>query len=383
MKKRIGIREVRALKPMSVLWDTTVIGFGARRQRSEARIFFLQYRTQAGRQRWYKIGRFESPWQPDTARTEALRLLGDIAHGGDPSAGRSEIRHGSLTVAQLCERYLADAKAGKIMRKGRAKKPSTIATDENRINKHVIPLLGSLSVSAVTQDEIREFMHAVAGRGGKGTATRTVNMLGGIFTYSKRPNNPVKGVERFAEGKRDRRLSDDEYRMLGIALTKAVDAKIWPAAIDAVRFIALTGWRAGEVLALRWMDLDLPRRTAILPDTKTGRSMRPLSRAACDLLSGLPVDGDLVFKGPPRVSMQWLKVRWRSIAGDLPVDVTMHTLRHSFASLANDLGFSEPTIAALLGHQGRSVTSRYVHSADATLLAAADAVAGKIGEMMR
>ena len=67
---------------------------------------------------------------------------------------------------------------------------------------------------------------------------------------------------------------------------------------------------------------------------------------------------------------------WSSIIkGALPADVTPHVLRHSFASLAADLGYSEPTIAALIGHKGHSITSRYVHSADAVLLAAADAVA--------
>ena len=75
---------------------------------------------------------------------------------------------------------------------------------------------------------------------------------------------------------------------------------------------------------------------------------------------------------------------WARIAklGGLPADITPHTLRHSFASLAGDLGYSEPTIAALVGHQGRSITSRYVHSADAVLLAAADAVARRTAELM-
>ena len=75
---------------------------------------------------------------------------------------------------------------------------------------------------------------------------------------------------------------------------------------------------------------------------------------------------------------------WARVAqmGGLPADVTPHTLRHSFASLAGDLGFSEPTIAALVGHKGRSITSRYVHAADAVLLAAADAVANRTAELM-
>jgi integrase len=57
-------------------------------------------------------------------------------------------------------------------------------------------------------------------------------------------------------------------------------------------------------------------------------------------------------------------------------------MRHSFASVAADLGYSEPTIAALVGHKGRSTTSRYIHSADAVLLAAADAVADRTAELM-
>jgi integrase len=75
---------------------------------------------------------------------------------------------------------------------------------------------------------------------------------------------------------------------------------------------------------------------------------------------------------------------WARIAklGGLPVDVTPHILRHSFASLAGDLGYSEPTIAAIVGHARRSVTSRYVHSADAVLLATADAVANRTAELM-
>src|SRR5947207_15475115 len=75
---------------------------------------------------------------------------------------------------------------------------------------------------------------------------------------------------------------------------------------------------------------------------------------------------------------------WARIAklGSLPAEVTPHVLRHSFASLAGDLGYSESTIAALVGHTGRSVTSRYIHAADAVLLAAADAVANRTAELM-
>jgi integrase len=100
----------------------------------------------------------------------------------------------------------------------------------------------------------------------------------------------------------------------------------------------------------------------------------------------LPTAADHVFpasRGDARTILHFKKF-WPRIAklAGLPADVTPHVLRHSFTSLAADLGYSEPTIAALVGHQGRSVTSRYVHSADAVLLAAADAVANRTSELM-
>jgi integrase len=379
MRARIGVREVRALQPGTILWDSTVIGFGIRRQRSEAAVFFLKCRTRAGRQRWIKIGRFGSPWTPAEARDEARRLLGDIARGEDPAAGRKQ--SGKTTVAQLCEAYLADAKAGRLM-----KKASTVRTDESRLKSHVIPILGHFPVTSVGRGDIEDFLHRVATKGAKGTATRTTGLLGAIFEYAirsgMRTDNPVRGVKKFADGKRERRFSDEEYRMLGAALEKAAGERIWPAAITAVRFIALTGWRSGEALALRWDEVDIPRRTATLPDTKTGRSMRPLSTVACDVLGGVARTSVLVFQPPPNVvGVRWFRHYWGRLG--LPTDLIPHTLRHSFASLAADLGYSEPTIASLFGHKGRSITSRYIHSADQALLAAADAVASRIAEMMR
>jgi integrase len=408
-RKRIGLREVRALEPGQTVWDASVPAFGARRQRSKAVAYVLFYRTTAGRQRWLTIGRHGAPWTPETAREEARRLLGEVVGGADPASQKTAKRV-AATVGGLCDLYLADAEAGRLLtRRKTSKKPSTLATDRGRIEHHIKPLLGRLSVAAVTREDVDGFLHAVAAgqtaiktktakkrglanvRGGRGTASRTVGLLGAIFAYAvrhrMRADNPAHGVMRFADGRRERRLSDDEYKVLGNALRKAEAARIWPAAVAAARFLAVTGWRRGEVLGLHWGELDLARRTATLGDTKTGRSVRPLSRAACDALRSLTRTGDgaLTFpatRGDGRMS--GFPKLWARIAklGDLPAEVTPHVLRHSFASLAGDLGYSEPTIAALVGHKGRSITSRYVHSADAVLLAAADAVAGRTCELM-
>jgi integrase len=210
-----------------------------------------------------------------------------------------------------------------------------------------------------------------------------------IFSYAvrqgMRPDNPAHRIEKHAYRLRNRRMTDEEYSKLGKALLE-MPASTWPHAIAATRFLALTGWRRGEMLALKWTEVDLATRTARLTDTKTGASMRPLSHAACEVLRALPRLGDLVFPASigTAKTMRGFHDIWLSIAnrGELPADVTPHVLRHSFASVAVDLGYSELTIAALLGHRKASITSRYAHHADAVLLQSADKVAGRILELM-
>src|SRR6185437_6228546 len=334
------------------------------------------------------------------------RILGGVATGGDPAAAKQEARN-SATVADFCDIYLEACKAGRILTRSEVpKKASTLDGDRGRIERHVKPLLGSLKVAAVTRSDIERFKDSVAegasaatiktGKhglaritGGRGTATRAMGMLGAIFAYAVRrglrADNPVHGVARHRYKQRLRRVRPEEYGKLGQAL-RSLPANTWPVARAVPWFLAVAGWRRGEAIALRWDEIDLVTRTAQLQDTKTGHSLRPLSRVACDILRGLPRLGELVFPASAGTEKQmagfhkiWLRIA--TLAG-LPNDVTPHILRHSFASEAADLGYSELTIAALLGHKKASVTSKYAHHADAVLLQAADAVANRIAELM-
>src|ERR1019366_8101780 len=164
---------------------------------------------------------------------------------------------GTFEPSDLRVRY---SMPGRLMTRRRMpKKASTLATDKGRIDTHIKPLLGRMKVAAVTSADIEDFMHAVTEgktavrvktgkkrgvsnvRGGRGTASRTVGLLGAIFTYAirkkMRTDNPVHGVMRPADGRRERRLSDDEYAALGKAL-RAADDRVWPPALGASRFLA-------------------------------------------------------------------------------------------------------------------------------------------------
>lgn len=124
----------------------------------------------------------------------------------------------------------------------------------------------------------------------------------------------------------------------------------------------------------------LPRQIATLGDTKTGTSIRPLCSAAIEIIKRQKQEGEYVFPyhtGKPISAFS----RHFSRLG-LPLDITPHTLRHSFASLAGDLGLADHVIAGMLGHARNSITSRYIHL-DKALIAAADLVAGETLKLMR
>ena len=312
-----------------------------------------------------------------------------------------------MTVSQLCTAYLAAAEKGLILGKGgRPKKPSTLYVDRGRIERHILPLLGTKSVRKLETPDIVRFMHEVAvgktaanintgrrGRaivkGGHGTARRTLGLLGGIFSFAVSEGiilfNPSRGVKRSADSCRVVRLSRSQYRALGNALREAEHSGENRMAILAIRLLALTGCRRGEIERLQWAEIDLEACCLRLSDTKEGKSVRPIGKAARELLRPalacavgkhvlLGRSADEHFKGLPKA--------WLRIVKSCDLSLTPHGLRHAYASVASDLGYTEPTIAAMIGHSSNSTTSRYIHQLDAALVSAADEVSEWIAESM-
>ena len=157
MPTKIGLRDIAAMQPNSILWDSAVRGFNARRQFSDVVTFSVFYRAADGTQRWHKIGR-HGIFKPDVARQEARRILMAVALGQDPSGERFKLRN-SMTVSDLCASYVADMESGRI----NGKKESTIKSDKNRIHRHINPNIGKYRVVAITQENIEDFMHLLMG----------------------------------------------------------------------------------------------------------------------------------------------------------------------------------------------------------------------------
>jgi integrase len=405
---RITKRVVDGAAPGPVdyfLWCDDLPGFGVRIFPSGKRSYLVQYRAN-GRSRRLTIG-LHGRLTTEEARRLAMARLGEVAKGEDPAEERAT-RRKALTMRELCEQYLAAADRGLILgKKGGPKKPSTLARDRGAIARHILPLLGNRRVIDLTRPDIVRFLRDVTTgktavvektgklrgksivEGGAGTAARTVGLLGGILSYAVEGGiiqaNPVHGVRRPADGRRTLRLTPATYRLLGLALER-MDAAEATTPATMIRLLALTGCRLGEIASLTWPEVDAAGHALRLKDGKEGASVRPVGAAALAVLAAVPRQPGSPFVSPgtrpdrPYAGLSGAWSRW--ITDDGLKGVTRHTLRHSFASVAGDLGYSEATTAALLGHAAGSVTGRYTHLIDAVLIAAADRIAGAIWGFM-
>ncbi|MZR29631.1 site-specific integrase [Sneathiella litorea] len=436
MQAKIIKRNVDAARPKErdwFMWDTELKGFGLKVTRSGNRIYIVQYRM-SGRgvpTRRLTIGKHGSPWTPEKAREEAKRVLGEIADGQDPQQVKMADK-AAMTVSELCERYLEEGCA--------TKKPSTIATDKGRIERHIKPLLGRQRVKDLTVNDIKRFMADIAkgktaadertgphGRarvvGGKGTATRTVGLLGGILSFAVaegvRSDNPARGVKRFPDRKNERFLNSHELARLGEVLRTAGEAEKERVnlertlsstkleteraalrdristlakggenemAIAAIRMLILTGCRKTEILSLKWHEVDFEFGCLRLDDSKTGQKTIMLGAPALQLLAGLSRDekspyvfpalrGEGHYVGLPKV---WIRIRERAGLHD----VRLHDLRHTFASAGAGSGIGLQVLGKLLGHSDPKTTSRYAHIANDPIKAAADRTAGRLADAM-
>jgi len=259
-----------------------------------------------------------------------------------------------------------------------------------------VPLIGKLKLGKLSKADVERMQRRIArgetaaetsksgkarGRvrvaGGETIAGRVTAYLASVLSWAEREGmvaaSPAAGVRVIPVKRRDRYLSAEEVESLGEALVQAEAAGISPTFTRAIRLIALTGCRKSEALTLRWQDVDLDAGCLRLPDSKTGSKMIPLTTAARGFLASLPRELDEHGK-----LVAWVFPSSRSSGHAVGVakafdkvcelagfsdDVTLHVLRHSFASAAVAAGGSLFLVGKVLGHSNVATTERYSHVA--------------------
>lgn len=412
LTKRL-VEDQRPESAARFVWDTDVKGFGLKVFPSGAKAFVFQYRTQEGRTRRLTIGKLSDTLTADAARKIAKIKLGEVLNGADPQ-GDKRARREALTLDMVFDDYLqSDAFKGKA--------DSTQATDKGRINRHLRPLLGSMYADKLTTADVRRMVKDIAAgktagktktkarglarvSGGAGTAKKAFTLLRAIYKWvdgdAALPASTVEWskIKTAPDGRRDAIIeSAADYGRLFRTLDKMQNEKrIRDAVADAIRVIALTGARRGEIAGLRWSYIDLRNGRIILPAKahksghKSGKNKVLMLPAQAQAIIARQLSGeadDFVFApasgvGPICLSGVWRKVR--AEAG-LSNDIGLHNLRHSVGSHLAMGGASLVEIQAQLGHSDAASSQRYIHFAEqarSTLAerAAAVAVAGLEGK---
>jgi len=409
LKKSQVDSEIRNAVKDTRLWDDDPRGLGLRIKPNGSATFFIQYVSPVTFKKVrYSLGQY-GRLTIDQARIEAKRLFEEVAKGKDPAFEKRKAKHEAetaVTLSEFCDDYLRDSEAGLVTYRGKPKKASTLAGDKGRVLRHIKPTLGTKLVRDVTTKDVEKAMHDIRlgktavdvktkkrGRaivtGGTGTATRTVALLGAIFSYSiklgVRTDNPVIGVEVPPTPKRDRVLSPEEYKRLGKAIDTFEKSGANKTALLAYRILAVTGCRRGEIFGLKKVEIDPHHSCLRFEDTKTGQQVRGIGRSAMDLLTLPPFDKKSEYAFPASHGeghMTDAKLFKKICKAAELEDVSLNVFRHSFASTALELEYSELTIAGLLGHRTHSITSRYAHHVDRALVSAADRVSAVIAARM-
>ncbi len=320
--------------------------------------------TQSGKVRYRVLVRLKGR-PPESAtfrrKTDAKRWAQDtesaIREGRYFKASRAR-KH---TLQALLDRYQAEVVP--------TKSPRTAKVQERHL-EYWKEALGAFVLADVSPGLIASRRDELA-RGGKrapATVNRYLATLSHAFTVAVREwewieHNPVRRVRRLKEARgRVRFLSDKERKRLLDACRDSRDRRLYPLVVLAIS----TGARQGELMSLRWKDVDLARGSAVVHDTKNGeRRALPLQGHARATLQDFRkvrrLESDLVFVGDAGQAHFPRKPWVAAVAKAKVKNFRFHDLRHSAASYLAMNGATLAEIAEILGHKTLAMVKRYSH----------------------
>ena len=347
-----------------IVWDATLPGFGVRVQRTGAKAFVLLYRV-GDRKRLVQLGAVADFPTIDHARDaarEARRVVRLEDRDPIPVRGRK-----IDTVSDLADDWLAYLR-------DKDRKPSYIKDAKNRLDNHVIPTLGRMRPQDVTPAHVDRIHRRLTRDGKRMTANRVVALVQAVFSHAARPTvaiiaptdpNPAKGVERNPEKARKVFVRPSEMP----ALLSSIEAEPDPYHRAFFMLALLTGARRGELLGMRWSDVDVENKTITFRDTKNRSDhVLPISQAAIDILEGLPRQQGNPFVLCGRKHGQamnnpdkpWKRIKTRA---KLP-SVHIHDLRRTYGSWLATQGRTTQQIGRTLGHKSDVTARVYAEIAD-------------------
>ena len=352
--------------------DDELTGFALRVTSAGARSFVLNY-TIHFRERRITIGAYPA-WSAAAARDEARKLRRQIDQGIDPLEHRNETRS-APKVQDLWEEF------ERVHLPTLA--PRSASDQASMWRTYILPQLKHVRLETLSSRQV-DALHAKVSTAGKTRANRVVESLRKALNLAIRwgwiTQNPALGFRRNPEHARERYLKPEEYDRFFLALEEMPHRM----AADAIRLLAMTGARSGEVLSLEWADLDLEHGLWNRPASKSKDRRRKrvtLSNEALALLLRLKAtaEHDHVFTTANGRPLQDLKRPWAWLRerAELP-DLRIHDLRHSFASVLISGGETLETIGKLLGHSQHQTTLRYAHLMDDPMRRAANRFSAQV-----
>ena len=374
---------IRRLHPPAsgnrIVYDAEVKGFGVRITAAGSIAFVLRY-VSDGRERRFTIGRYPDI-SPTAARDIAVGLQQRISGGFDPLEARADIRT-APTIADLCADYLERHAVPR-------KRATSLRNDRAMIDRRILPRLGMFKVASVRRTDIEAFCLSL--RDTPYLANRVLALLSAMFglavAWNWRPDNPCKGVSRFHEERRDRRLSGEQLRRLAGALESCRSRR----SANAVRLILLTGSRPTEVLAATWDQFDLENGTWTKPgDERKHTRQDPvlLSAPAITLLAAMAREaaagGDgrspYLFPGnAPDSPLRDIKRAWRGICDAAGLDgFRLDDLRHSFAGHRESTGLPLERVGRRLKRTKVAITRSHAYFCQNSLPKTNDWIAATI-----